>query len=171
MARSLKKGPFVDLPLLKKVEIAAKSSSKKPIKTWSRRSMIIPRHGRADHCGTQWQAACPGGRQREHGRAQARRVRGYAHFQGSFWRQEVGEISTWKRRQSCAPCASRRRRLDWSLTWSEDFRSLARLRNWSFSSKRAAHIIRKVSAVRSRQRRAQCRRRRGRAESGPNHGR
>lgn len=42
MARSLKKGPFVDLPLLKKVEVAAKTSSKKPIKTWSRRSMILP---------------------------------------------------------------------------------------------------------------------------------
>jgi small subunit ribosomal protein S19 len=42
MARSLKKGPFVDLHLLKKVETAASSNSKKPIKTWSRRSMILP---------------------------------------------------------------------------------------------------------------------------------
>lgn len=42
MSRSLKKGPFVDLHLLKKVEAAAASNSKKPIKTWSRRSMIIP---------------------------------------------------------------------------------------------------------------------------------
>lgn len=42
MSRSLKKGPFVDLHLLKKVEVAAASNSKKPIKTWSRRSMIIP---------------------------------------------------------------------------------------------------------------------------------
>jgi small subunit ribosomal protein S19 len=42
MARSLKKGPFVDLHLLKKVEAAASSNSKKPIKTWSRRSMILP---------------------------------------------------------------------------------------------------------------------------------
>ena len=40
MARSLKKGPFVDHHLLKKVEAA--SGSKKPIKTWSRRSMILP---------------------------------------------------------------------------------------------------------------------------------
>jgi len=40
--RSLKKGPFVDLHLLKKVEDAAASNSKKPIKTWSRRSMILP---------------------------------------------------------------------------------------------------------------------------------
>ena len=42
MARSLKKGPFIDLHLLKKVESAMASNSKKPIKTWSRRSMIVP---------------------------------------------------------------------------------------------------------------------------------
>jgi small subunit ribosomal protein S19 len=42
VSRSLKKGPFVDLHLLKKVEAALAVSSKKPIKTWSRRSMIIP---------------------------------------------------------------------------------------------------------------------------------
>ena len=41
MARSLKKGPFVDLHLIKKVEAASASSSKKPIKTWSRRSMVV----------------------------------------------------------------------------------------------------------------------------------
>jgi len=40
--RSLKKGPFVDAHLLKKVEAAMESGSKKPIKTWSRRSMILP---------------------------------------------------------------------------------------------------------------------------------
>ncbi len=42
MARSLKKGPFIDLHLLKKVEEAAASGSKKPIKTWSRRSTVFP---------------------------------------------------------------------------------------------------------------------------------
>jgi small subunit ribosomal protein S19 len=42
MPRSLKKGPFVDLHLLKKVETASAKSDRKPIKTWSRRSMIIP---------------------------------------------------------------------------------------------------------------------------------
>ena len=42
MPRSLKKGPFIDLHLLKKVEKAVESNEKKPIKTWSRRSMIIP---------------------------------------------------------------------------------------------------------------------------------
>lgn len=42
MARSLKKGPFVDDHLIKKVVTAGKTSSKKPIKTWSRRSMVVP---------------------------------------------------------------------------------------------------------------------------------
>lgn len=42
MPRSVKKGPFVDHHLLSKVEVAVASNSKKPIKTWSRRSMIIP---------------------------------------------------------------------------------------------------------------------------------
>lgn len=42
MARSLKKGFFVDLHLVKKVNESVEKNSKKPIKTWSRRSMIIP---------------------------------------------------------------------------------------------------------------------------------
>ena len=42
MPRSLKKGPFVDLHLLRKVEKAVSTKDKKPIKTWSRRSMITP---------------------------------------------------------------------------------------------------------------------------------
>ncbi|MBK9218827.1 MAG: 30S ribosomal protein S19 [Uliginosibacterium sp.] len=42
MARSVKKGPFVDDHLIKKVETAANSSDKRPIKTWSRRSTILP---------------------------------------------------------------------------------------------------------------------------------
>jgi small subunit ribosomal protein S19 len=42
MPRSIKKGPFVDLHLVKKVQAALEVNSKKPIKTWSRRSMITP---------------------------------------------------------------------------------------------------------------------------------
>ena len=42
MPRSLKKGPFVDLHLLKKVEAAAEANDRRPIKTWSRRSTIMP---------------------------------------------------------------------------------------------------------------------------------
>ena len=42
MARSVKKGPFVDLHLIKKIESAQKTNDKRPIKTWSRRSTILP---------------------------------------------------------------------------------------------------------------------------------
>jgi small subunit ribosomal protein S19 len=40
--RSIKKGPFIDHHLLKKVEEAVRTNNRKPIKTWSRRSMISP---------------------------------------------------------------------------------------------------------------------------------
>jgi small subunit ribosomal protein S19 len=40
--RSIKKGPFVDLHLMNKVEQAMASNSRRPIKTWSRRSMVLP---------------------------------------------------------------------------------------------------------------------------------
>ncbi|QNS01694.1 MAG: 30S ribosomal protein S19 [Buchnera aphidicola (Pentalonia nigronervosa)] len=42
MPRSLKKGPFIDVSLFKKVEKAIACNNKKPIKTWSRRSTIFP---------------------------------------------------------------------------------------------------------------------------------
>jgi small subunit ribosomal protein S19 len=42
VARSIKKGPFCDAHLLKKVEIARKTQDRKVIKTWSRRSTILP---------------------------------------------------------------------------------------------------------------------------------
>ncbi len=42
MPRSIKKGPFVDIHLSEKVEAAQSSGNKRPIRTWSRRSMIIP---------------------------------------------------------------------------------------------------------------------------------
>jgi small subunit ribosomal protein S19 len=42
MARSVKKGPFVDHHLMKKVDAARSTSDKRPIKTWSRRSTIVP---------------------------------------------------------------------------------------------------------------------------------
>ncbi len=42
MARSLKKGPFVDEKLMEKVRKAIETGDKKPIKTWSRRSTIVP---------------------------------------------------------------------------------------------------------------------------------
>ncbi len=42
MTRSLKKGPFCDASLLKKVEAAQAARDKRPIKTWSRRSTVLP---------------------------------------------------------------------------------------------------------------------------------
>ncbi|MBQ86556.1 MAG: 30S ribosomal protein S19 [Gammaproteobacteria bacterium] len=42
MPRSLKKGPFIDLHLMKKVQTAVDNNDKRPIKTWSRRSMVSP---------------------------------------------------------------------------------------------------------------------------------
>lgn len=42
MSRSAKKGPFVDVSLLDKVQKSKESSKKEPIKTWSRRSMVVP---------------------------------------------------------------------------------------------------------------------------------
>ena len=42
MPRSLKKGPFIDLHLLKKIQAAQEKNDRRPIKTWSRRSMVSP---------------------------------------------------------------------------------------------------------------------------------
>ncbi|MBT4206114.1 MAG: 30S ribosomal protein S19 [Gammaproteobacteria bacterium] len=42
MPRSIKKGPFVDHHLAKKVETALEKNEKRPIKTWSRRSVVLP---------------------------------------------------------------------------------------------------------------------------------
>ena len=42
LPRSLKKGPFIDLHLMKKVEQAIETKDRRPIKTWSRRSMVSP---------------------------------------------------------------------------------------------------------------------------------
>jgi len=42
MSRSIKKGPFVDVHLLDKVAKASATNDRRPIKTWSRRSMIVP---------------------------------------------------------------------------------------------------------------------------------
>jgi small subunit ribosomal protein S19 len=42
MSRSLRKGPFVDTPLLEKIEIMNRAGDKKVVKTWSRRSTVVP---------------------------------------------------------------------------------------------------------------------------------
>jgi small subunit ribosomal protein S19 len=54
MSRSLKKGPFVDTSLLEKVEVMNRAGEKKVIKTWSRRSTVVPEmvgHTMAVHQG------------------------------------------------------------------------------------------------------------------------
>ena len=56
MGRSIKKGPYVDEKLLKKVEHMNRSGDRRPIKTWSRRSMVVPEfvgHTMAIHNGKQ----------------------------------------------------------------------------------------------------------------------
>ncbi len=56
MGRSLKKGPYVDPKLLKKIEQMNRSGEKRPVKTWSRRSMVVPEfvgHTFAIHNGKQ----------------------------------------------------------------------------------------------------------------------
>ena len=56
MARSIKKGPFVDEKLLKKVARLNRTGERRPIKTWSRRSMVVPEfvgHTMAIHNGRQ----------------------------------------------------------------------------------------------------------------------
>jgi len=42
MPRSIKKGPFIDEHLMKKIENAIETNNRRPIKTWSRRSMVVP---------------------------------------------------------------------------------------------------------------------------------
>ena len=80
MPRSLKKGPFVDDHLMKKVDVQNDKGTKNVIKTWSRRSMIIPTmlgHTIAVHDGRKH---VPVFITEVDGRAQARRVRADPHL-------------------------------------------------------------------------------------------
>ena len=72
MSRSLKKGPFVDDHLLKKVDAQNAAGERKVIKTWSRRSHHHPRHGRPHDRRPRRSQARPGVRHRVDGRSQAR---------------------------------------------------------------------------------------------------
>ena len=77
MSRSLKKGPFVDVKLLKAIEAMNEANEKKVIKTWSRPSTIFPQmvgHTIAVHDG------------RKHGRTQAWRIRSNQNLQRSCCR-------------------------------------------------------------------------------------
>ena len=88
MARSVWKGPFVDLHLLKKAEDAQDKGARAPIKTWSRRSTILPQFVGLTFNVYNGQQVHPGLRQRGHGRPQARRVRAHAHLPRPRRRQE-----------------------------------------------------------------------------------
>ena len=72
MPRSVKKGPFVDEHLMKKVDDMNKKGEKKVVRTWSRRSTIVPGHAGAYDRGARRAQARPRVRLRVHGRAQAR---------------------------------------------------------------------------------------------------
>ena len=84
MARSTKKGPFVDSHLIVKIEGMNSRSEKKVLRTWSRRSTIIPEmlgHTIAVHNGQQvYPGVCIG----EHGGSQTRRVQLHAYLQGAL---------------------------------------------------------------------------------------
>ena len=71
MPRSLHKGPFVDLHLMKKVETASANNDKRPIKTWSRRSMVLPDMVGLTIADPQRSPARAGTDQRGHGWSQA----------------------------------------------------------------------------------------------------
>ena len=80
MARSLKKGPYIDPKLAKKIAAMERSGSKRVVRTWSRRSMITPElvgHTLAIYNG---EKILPRVHNREHGRSQTRRIFADAHL-------------------------------------------------------------------------------------------
>jgi len=78
MSRSLKKGPFVESHLLEKIDKMNNSGAKKPIKTWSRRSMVTPDFVGHTFSGSQRKDFSICFRDRKHGWSQARRIFAYA---------------------------------------------------------------------------------------------
>ena len=87
MSRSVKKGPFVDLSLLEKVEIMNRGGNKKVIKTWSRRSTVVPEmvgHTIAVHNGRKF---IPIYITEKHGGSQARRVFTDPAIQGPHYKE------------------------------------------------------------------------------------
>ena len=130
MARSIKKGPFVDHHLLAKVEAARAINDKKPIKTWSRRSTIMPDfvgltiavHNGKQHIPVYVSENMVGHKLGEFaltrtfkghsGRQEGRPARPAAPLR----RAASKEQTTWKPKQSCAACACRPRRAGWSPT-------------------------------------------------------
>ena len=129
MARSIKKGPFVDHHLLKKVEAARAVNDKRPIKTWSRRSTILPDfvgltiavHNGKQHIPVYVTENMVGHKLGEF--ALTRTFKGHSadkKVAAPAGRrrpggEEVGR-TRWKPQRSCAACACRPRRAGWSPT-------------------------------------------------------
>ena len=92
MARSTKKGPFVDSHLIVKIEGMNARSEKKVLRTWSRRSTITPEmlgHTIAVHNGRKFiPGVCIG----EHGRSQARRIQLHAYLQRALGEVRRGDL-------------------------------------------------------------------------------
>ena len=84
MARSTKKGAFVDAYLQTRVEGMNARNEKKVLRTWSRRSTVIPGDGGTHDRGAQREEVHPGVCDREHGGTQAGRVQLHAHLQGTL---------------------------------------------------------------------------------------
>ncbi len=171
MARSIKKGPFVDHHLLDKVEKARGGNDKRPIKTWSRRSTDPAGFRRPDDRRPQRQAAHSGLHLREHGRPQAGRVRADPHLQGPHGRQEGrrrrGARSKEADMETNAKLAGVRLSAQKGRLVADQIRGLPvekALNILAFSPKKGAQIIKKVLEIGDRQRRAQRRRRHRRAE-------
>ena len=81
MARSTKKGPFIDTHLMVKIDMMNQANDKKVVRTWSRRSTIHP--DMVGHTsGAQREKVYSGLRDREHGGSQAGRVFSDANIQG-----------------------------------------------------------------------------------------
>ena len=93
MARSVWKGPFVELSLLKKAETAQEAGGRAPIKTWSRRSTILPQFVGLTFNVYNGRKFVPVVGQRGHGRHEARRVRADPLLPRPRVRQEGQEVS------------------------------------------------------------------------------
>ena len=88
MARSLKKGPFADASLLKKVDAMNAAGDKSVIKTWSRRSTIFPQHGWTYNRRSRRKKTCTCICNRRYGWTQTRRVRSNQNIQRTWKRRE-----------------------------------------------------------------------------------
>ena len=182
MPRSVKKGPFVDDHLIEEDrEPRRRRKSKKVIKTWSRRSTIIPEMRRPHVRGAQRPQVRPGVRHREHGRPQARRVRADPHLPRPLRRPQGGDGGAvapaapgsgcrgsaeararkpWHA-QSRDDSASRPARCGWSPTWSAASRSRTRCRSCAAAAQGGARCCRKLlgSAIANADREREGRRR------------